>query len=109
MIIGRATMRSRSSSDHTMGRSPLRMSSPKATSAPVSARKILVDAVRQPDSLRSASIGFLSVRCSGPRLSWLIATTGTSSSFANSFRCRENSDTSTCRDSYFLPEVISCR
>ena len=65
-------------------------------------------AVRQPDSRRSEIIGFLSVRCSGPRFSWLIATTGTSSSLAISFRLREKSDTSCCRDSYFLPDVISC-
>jgi hypothetical protein len=37
-----------------------------------------------PDSRRSYSVGFLSVRCSGPRFSWLITTTGTSSSFAKS-------------------------
>ena len=63
---------------------------------------------RLPDSRRSESIGFLSVRCSGPRLSWLIAMTGTSSSLASSFSERENSETSTCRDSTRLPLVISC-
>jgi hypothetical protein len=43
--------------------------------------RILLDG---PDSRRSDSMGFFSVRCSGPRFSWLIATTGTSSSFAKS-------------------------
>ena len=41
-----------------------------------------------PDSRRSESIGRLSVRCSGPRFSWEIAITGTSSSLASSFICR---------------------
>ena len=50
----------------------------------------------------------LSVRCSGPRFSWLIATTGTSSSLASSLMLRENSETSCWRDSTFLPDVISC-
>ena len=49
------------------------------------------------------------MRCSGPRLSWLIAMTGTSSSLASSFRLRENSATSAWRDSTRLPDVISCR
>ena len=79
------------------------------TSAPVSARSIRVPAVTQPDSRRSDSIGRLSVRCSGPRFSWLIATTGTSSSLASSLICRENSLTSCWRDSTCLPDVISCR
>jgi len=47
------------------------------TGAPVSARNSVVSAVTQPDSRRSESIGFLSCRCSGPRLSWESATTGT--------------------------------
>ena len=42
-------------------------------SAPVSARRTRVSAVRQPDSRRSDICGFLSVRCSGPRLSCEIA------------------------------------
>jgi hypothetical protein len=45
----------------------------------------------------------------GPRLSWLIAMTGTSSSLASSLRARENSDTSCWRLSTRLPEDISCR
>ena len=86
----------------------MRINSPNVTSAPLSARRMRVFAVRQPDSRRSDIIGFLSVRCSGPRFSWLIATTGTSSSLASSLRLRENSETSCCRDSNFLPDVISC-
>ena len=78
-------------------------------SAPVSARSSRVPAVTQPDSRRSEIIGRLSVRCSGPRFSWLIATTGTSSSFARSLICRENSLTSCWRDSTLRPEVMSCR
>ena len=62
-----------------------------------------------PDSRRSDSCGRLSVRCSGPRLSWLIATTGTSSSLASSLSARENSATSCWRDSTRLPLDISCR
>ena len=54
-------------------------------------------------------IGFLSWRCSGPRFSWLIATTGTLSSFAKSFIDRENSLTSCCRLSTFRPDDINCR
>ncbi len=49
----------------------------------------------EPDSRRSDSCGVLSVRCSEPRLSWLIAMIGTSSSLANSFIWRLNSETST--------------
>ena len=63
----------------------------------------------EPDSRRSESIGFLSVRCSGPRLSWLSATTGTSSSLASSLSARENSATSCWRLSTRLPLLISCR
>ena len=63
----------------------------------------------EPDSRRSDICGRLSVRCSGPRLSWQIAMTGTSSSLASSFSARENSATSCWRDSTFLPELISCR
>lgn len=63
----------------------------------------------EPDSRRSESCGFLSLRISGPRFSWDKATTGTSSSLAKSFRARENSETSCWRDSTALPEVMSCR
>ena len=35
--------------------------------------------------------------------------TGTSSSLASSLIWRENSETSSWRDSTFLPDVISCR
>ncbi len=53
--------------------------------------------------------GILSARCSGPRFSCESAMTGTCSSFAMSLRARENSETSCCRDSTFLPLVMSCR
>ena len=51
----------------------------------------------EPDSRRSDICGFLSVRCSGPRLSWESAMTGTSSSLASSLSARENSETSCWR------------
>ena len=64
----------------------------------------------EPDSRRSDSIGRLSVRCSGPRFSWLIATTGTSSSLASSLICRENSDDLLLPGlDLACPDVISCR
>ena len=63
----------------------------------------------EPDSRRSDIIGRLSERCSGPRLSCESATIGTSSSLASSLIWRENSETSTWRDSTFLPLVISWR
>ncbi|CAM5570382.1 hypothetical protein SANTM175S_04161 [Streptomyces antimycoticus] len=48
----------------------------------------------EPDSRRSETIGFLSVRCSGPRFSCESAITGTSSSLASSLRFRDMSQTS---------------
>ena len=105
----RGTSLSRSSSDHTgTSLAPLRISSPRVISALVSARINRVSAVRQPDSRRSLIIGRLSPRCSGPRLSWESAMIGTSSSLASSLIWRENSETSSWRDSTLRPEVISC-
>jgi hypothetical protein len=42
LVIGCVTIRLRSSSDHTSGRSPLRISSPIVTSEPLSAHKIRI-------------------------------------------------------------------
>ncbi len=53
--------------------------------------------------------GLLVGTCSGPRLSCASATMGMPSSLASSFERRENSLTSCCRDSTFLPLVMSCR
>ena len=78
------------------------ISSPRVISALVSARINRVSAVRQPDSRRSLIIGRLSPRCSGPRLSWESAMIGTSSSLASSLIWRENSETSSWRDSTLL-------
>jgi hypothetical protein len=109
-VIVRGTKRSRSSSDQTGTlRAPEARRSLSVTSDPVSARNMRVPAVRQPDSRRSESMGFLSVRCSGPRFSWDRATTGTSSSLARSLRDRDRSETSCCRFSTRLGEDISCR
>jgi len=68
-----------------------------ATSWPLSARSTLVPAVTQPDSRRSARVGRLSWRASTPRLSWLRAMTGVSSSRARILRPRLISETSTWR------------
>ena len=62
-----------------------------------------------PDSRRSLICGRLSVRLSAPRLSWLMAMTGTSSSLASSFSDRDSSETSCWRFSVFFGELISCR
>ena len=61
----------------------------------------------EPDSRRSASCGTPSLRCSVLRLSCDSAITGTSNSLASSLIWRENSETSSWRDSTFLPDVIS--
>lgn len=51
--------------------------------------------------------GFLSARCSAPRLSCESAMTGTCSFFANSLRARENSETSRWLLSHLRD--LSCR
>jgi hypothetical protein len=78
-------------------------------SALLSARMILVEAVRQPLSRRSESWGRLSVRCSGPRFSWLTAMTGQSTSLASSLSPRDRSATSCWRLSTRFGDVISWR
>jgi hypothetical protein len=55
--VGRATKRPRASHDHTVGRSPVRISSPTAISAPLSACRIRASAVRSPNAPRSACMG----------------------------------------------------
>ena len=98
------------SSAHTgMSVSPDASNAPIVVSWLVSARITRVSAGRQPDSRRSESCGRLSVRCSGPRLSWLTATTGHSISLASSFSPRDSSATSCCRLSTRFGDVISCR
>src|ERR1700719_3915859 len=54
----------------------------------------------EPDSRRSASCGRLSSRCSTARLSWLSASTGTSSSLARVLSPRVISETSCTRFSW---------
>ena len=110
LVIGAGTSLCWSSTDQTRTPSPpSRISSPKVTGAPVSARSKAVSSVMQPDSRKSDSRGLLSVRCSGPRLSWDNAMTGTSSSLASSLSDRDISETSCCRFSTRLGEDISCR
>jgi hypothetical protein len=62
--------------------------SPMGISAPVSAIVIKESPLRQPDSLKSESIGRLLVLASTPRLNWDSAITGTFNSRARAFSDR---------------------
>ncbi len=113
-VITPGTKRRCSSRVHTgTSRSPAASRAPRLTRRvpPVvgSMAAIIVSAVRQPDSRRSASIGRLSARISRLRDSWLRAITGHSSSRARILRPREISDTSTWRFSALERPVISWR
>src|SRR5690606_22797356 len=97
-----------SSTEMALGRTP-----PSPSSSPVSSRWMNITTSAScsmaPDSRRSESMGLPPLRSSTFRLSWLSASTGTSSSLESCLSAREISEISSCRLSERFFMLISWR